>query len=81
MKDTVNKIVKAKSVTLKSLCKTGLSKISTLVTSKGATKKRRVRKPSKYQVNAKVAKYCFAIAFDRFNNGGYCVNLKDHSRH
>lgn len=80
MKEVVNKILKDKSVGLKSLCKSSLSTISTFVTSAVTSKKRRVRKPSKYQVDAKVAKYCFAIAFDRFNNGGYCVNLKDHSR-
>lgn len=80
MKEVVNKILKDKSVGLKSLCKSSLSTISTFVTSAVIGKKRRARKPSKYQVDAKVAKYCFAIAFDRFNNGGYCVNLKDHSR-
>ena len=80
MKEMVNKNINDKCVMLKSLCKTSLSKLSTFVTAKVTTKKRRTRKPSKYQVDAKVAKYCFSIAFDRFNNGGYCVNLKDHSR-
>lgn len=76
----VNKILNDNSAMLKTLYETGCNKLSKFVTAKVTTKKRRTRKPSKYQVDAKVAKYCFSIAFDRFNNGGYCVNLKDHSR-
>jgi hypothetical protein len=80
MKDVLTKLYNVKNVELKSLYVTSRKKLSTIVSSLSISKKKRTRKPSKFQVNPKVAKHCFAISFDRFNNGGYCVNLKDHSR-
>jgi len=81
MKDTFNKLNKIKPIDeLKYLYEKSFTKLSNLVSVVGIVKKKRTRKPSKFQVNPKVAKHCFIIAFDRFNNGGYCVNLKDHSR-
>lgn len=81
MKNTFNKLYAIKPVDeLKYLYEKSFTKLSNLVSVVGVVKKKRTRKPSKFQVNPKVAKHCFAISFDRFNNGGYCVNLKDHSR-
>lgn len=45
------------------------------------TNKLKVIEPlNSYKVSSSVERHCFMVAFDRFNNGGYCVNLQDHSR-
>lgn len=55
-----------------------LNKLMKLVFNSDTTKQLKTR--SSQQVKSSVARHCFVIAFDRFNNGGYCVNLQDHSR-
>lgn len=37
-----------------------------------------VRERNRYEVKEKISKQCFFIAMDRFNNGGYFVNLQNH---
>ncbi len=56
-----------------------LNKLMKLVFKLNATKQQ-LQTRSDQQVDSSVARHCFTIAFDRFNNGGYCVNLQDHSR-
>jgi hypothetical protein len=42
------------------------------------TEKPVVRERNRYEVKEKISKQCFFIAMDRFNNGGYFVNLQNH---
>jgi len=39
-----------------------------------------VRAKNEREVSVGTQKRCFALALDRFNNGGYFVNLSNHTR-